>query len=98
MLKLLSRAITELRRRRKAKAERAEKAKLNQAFAAARRRVTERDDAELGYRAAVNKLTNWQRHQWARAGRPGSGTGAGDRDASAVLKFLVPRRQVRGFD
>ena len=33
---------------------------------------SERDLAEeKEYNILVNKMTNWQRHQWAKAGRPG---------------------------
>ncbi|HEX6959314.1 MAG TPA: hypothetical protein VF194_15130 [Ferrovibrio sp.] len=44
---------------------------------------------EPKFAAAVNKLTGWQRNQWARAGYPG----LADKDPKPVRKFARMKRK-----
>lgn len=43
------------------------------------------------YQAAVNKLTNWERNQWARAGYPGMRA----QSEKQVEEFMIARRRER---
>lgn len=45
------------------------------------------------YLAAVDRLTNWQRSQWARAGYPGTR----DRDPEQITSFLTRIKQADQF-
>lgn len=45
----------------------------------------------MTYKEAVNKLTNWQRNQWARAGLPGLRR----KEVDKVLPFLSKTKENR---
>lgn len=46
----------------------------------------------MTYQEAVNKLTNWQRNQWARDGYPGSGI---REETDKVLPYLSLTKDTR---